>query len=175
MIDLNAGCGAHHPDGWVNADVSGECAPDIHCDLATLPFGGGTVGRIFASHVLEHIEYHVQLPAVLAELRRVLADDGEFCVVGPDIERAVLLGEPSAILRAVVAWPDEFRAGTLPEPPSAHAWTSTALFTERALQSAGFACTSYTRRLKALADEGWPLGSFGYYQVGYICRKEKII
>ena len=172
VIDFNAGCGDYHPPGWVNADVSDACRPDFISDLTDLPFGDGTVGRIFAAHVLEHIEYHHRLPVVLAEFRRVLADDGKFCVVGPDIERAVLLDEPRWKLRAVVAWPKEFQVNGTEEPPRGHAWTSTALFTERALEAAGFSCVSYTRRLKAIADEGWPLLNLDFYQLAYVCHKE---
>ena len=171
-IDLNAGCGDHHPPGWVNADISDACKPDVHADLAVLPFDDGTAGRIFAAHVLEHQGYHDRLPAVLGEFRRVLADDGELCIVGPDIERAVVLREGHTVLELIIAWPPAFGSWPVKTPPEGHAWTATGPLLERALTAAGFSFECYSWRLKDLPGLGWPLENFAEWQNGYVCRKE---
>ena len=171
-IDLNAGCGDHHPPGWVNADIDPACDPDMCCDLTGLPAGDGTAGRIFASHVLEHNGYHDQLPLLLAEFRRVLADDGELCVVGPDIERAVILRESYWLLDLIIAWPPAFGSWPAKIPPRGHAWTATGPLVEHALTSAGFTFTSWTGRLKDLEAAGWPVVAVhADWQNAYTCRK----
>ncbi len=174
MTDLNAGSGVHYIEHWLNLDIDPQHKTDIVADLAEMPFADGTMNRVFATHVLEHLEYRNKLPAVLAEIHRVLEDDGELCVVGPDIERAVLLGEQSRLLQMIVAWSAEFYAGAIPDlkrPPEGHAWTSTALLTELALEAAGFTWIPYNGHLHKIAGLGWPLESFAAWQHGYICRK----
>jgi SAM-dependent methyltransferase len=176
-IQLNAGCGAHYVDGWLNVDVEERHRADVHADLADLPLADGSVTRVFAAHVLEHLGYDKQLPQVLAEFRRVLAPDGELCVVGPDIERAVILGEPMQLLRSIVAWPAVFNDGNWDAmtPPTGHAWTATGTLVEQALAVARFTPASYSGRLRAVAERGWPLTNFADYQNGYICRKEEAL
>lgn len=173
-ILLNAGSGSHYVEGWLNVDVNADHRADVYADLSGIPLADGCVRWVFASHVLEHLDYHHGLPVVLAEFYRVLADDGELCVVGPDIERAVASGEPSPLLRAIIAWPSDFNLGDWPtmKPPMGHAWTATAPFVEAALSAAGFVCESYCGRLREIAVAGWPLENFGDWQNGFICRKK---
>jgi ubiquinone/menaquinone biosynthesis C-methylase UbiE len=171
-VFLNAGCGEHHPDGWTGVDHDPEVKPDIVADLEELPFEDGTVKRILCSHVLEHLDYWDKLPAVLAEFARVLAPSGELFVLCPDIERCVLLGEPRQLLEAVIAWPEDFRlAYTVKAPPTGHAWTPSAQFTERVLTDAGFAFTPYSDRLNEVADLGWPVTNTGFWQHAYLAVK----
>lgn len=167
---MNAGSGRHYLDGWVNADVDDTCRADLHTDLADIPLGDGTVERVFAAHLLEHLEFRKQLPRVLGEFRRVLAPGGQLCVVGPDIERAVLLGETPAVLQAIVAWPETFNIGRWAQktPPAGHAWTATGPLVEDALEQAGFTWTAYSGRLGELASLGWPLDNLALWQNGYL-------
>lgn len=174
MTRVNAGSGGHYVDGWTNVDVDERHRADIYTDLAALPFPDASIERVFAAHVLEHLEYDKQLPAVLAEFRRVLAADGELCVVGPDIERAVALGEPSQTLRQIIAWPAEFNLGDwdVMRPPTGHAWTATSTLIERALSAAGFLHIAYSGRLHKITAADWPLNNTADWQNGYICTKE---
>ena len=95
---------------------------------------------------------------------------GELCVVGPDIERAVLESEPRQLLEAIVAWPPDYNRGyTVKTAPVGHAWTPTALFMEHALEAAGFEVTSYSGKLRKLPEQGWPLVNLGDWQHGYVC------
>ena len=169
---MNAGSGRHYLHGWVNADIDPGCGADICTDLTGIPLPDGSAEKVFASHLLEHLEYRKQLPAVLAEFRRVLAPGGHLCVVGPDIERAVLLGEPPTVLQAIVAWPDTFNIGRWAQktPPAGHAWTATGSLVEAVLENAGFVWTAYTGRLAELATAGWPLDNLALWQNGYVCE-----
>jgi SAM-dependent methyltransferase len=169
---VNTSYGPHHPEGWTGVDISPACNPDIVADLAALPFEGKSVDRIFACHVCEHLEYFGQLPAVLAEFRRVLANDGQLCVVGPDIERAILEGEPRQLAEAIVAWPPHYNHGYLMKvAPQGHAWTPTEPFLAHALLEAGFEPQPYSGRLRELGALGWPLVNTGDWQNGFICTK----
>ena len=89
-MKLNVGCGNHYAPGWTNTDITKEKGgpqPDVVCSALDLPFEDGTVDRIYAGHVLEHLSLD-DVPKALAEFRRVLAEDGELMVVGPDLTRA---------------------------------------------------------------------------------------
>lgn len=94
-IRLNVGVGPH-PTGpdWVDTDlvrVPGIIEPDV---LVTpddpFPFPDGTVERAYLGHVLEHVPW-CDVPAFLAELRRVLAPGADVCFVGPDALEAIRL------------------------------------------------------------------------------------
>jgi len=170
---LNAGCGAHHPEGWTGVDIDPECKPDVVASLMDLPFPDRSCGRIFASHVLEHLDYWTELPAALHEMQRVLADDGELFIVGPDIERAILTGEPRQLLETIIHWPGEYSLGwAYKVAPVAHAWTPSASLMEHVLDAGRFQFQSLTGHLRDAPGLGWPLANHGDWQHAYICRKD---
>lgn len=89
-IKINVGCGEFRNEDWINIDktkVKGGPKPDIVASADDLPFKDGTVHKIYAGHVLEHIEFE-KIPSVLAEFKRVLVEDGVLVIVGPDLTRA---------------------------------------------------------------------------------------
>lgn len=73
--------------GWVifnldpgpNVDYVGDCS-----DLAA--FADGSVGDIYASHVLEHLGYVQKLPRALSEFHRVLKAGGRARISVPDLD-----------------------------------------------------------------------------------------
>lgn len=167
---LNAGCGPQAVTGWVNLDTDPDTAADLRGDVTALPFRAAVFHRVYASHLLEHLGYFDQLPAALAEFRRVLAPDGWLAVICPDIERAVLIGEPRTLLEAIVAWPDEWNTRKWPvkTPPRGHAWTATAQFVTRALLDAGFGdVRDYSGQLPRLRADGWPVVAVDDWQCGF--------
>lgn len=83
---LNLGCGPHYASGWVNVDVWPGVRADLVADLRSLPLPDGCADAVYAGHVLEHIGL-ADVPAVLAEIRRVLKPGAPVCVVGPDVDR----------------------------------------------------------------------------------------
>lgn len=170
-MKLNAGSGEHYVQGWVNVEAQPKFRADLHADLASVPLPGGSVEKIFACHVLEHVEYRRHLPLVLAEFRRLLAPGGQLCVVGPDAQRAILLGEPPMVLKAIAAWTPEFSAADIEHmhPPAGHAWTATELLVELALERARFSFENYSGNLHKIKAAGWPLSNLAAWQNGYVC------
>jgi len=81
-VKLNLGCGPDHFKGWVNVDSSPDEKPDVVADVIDLPFEDNSVDEIFASHILEHVDWRV--PA-LEEWHRVLRPGGVIVVIVPDI------------------------------------------------------------------------------------------
>jgi SAM-dependent methyltransferase len=97
-LEIGAGLGEHldsEPDfaraGYVACELRPEMAdriqarhPDIEVIAADcqrrMPFDGRTFDRVLAIHVLEHLP---DLPAALAEARRLLRPGGRFVVVIP--------------------------------------------------------------------------------------------
>jgi predicted SAM-dependent methyltransferase len=91
MLQVNVGCGEFRAEGWLNLDIysgeEGQPKPDIIASADSMPFADGVVDRLYAGHVLEHIELD-HIPYVLKEFRRVLKEDGGLLIVGPDLTRA---------------------------------------------------------------------------------------
>lgn len=169
-IKVNAGCGQHKPPGWIGIDLNGPA--DIHASVMALPFRTGIADRIFASHLLEHLDYFRQVPLALAEFRRILRPGGVLCVICPDVERTVLSGEPRALLEAVIAWPDEWNTAKWPvkTPPQGHAWTCSAQFVVAKLTEAGFgSCHDMSGQIGSLAED-WPVINSGDWQCAFLAR-----
>lgn len=85
-LRLHIGGQQPHPDWKIfniepgpHVDFVGHCA-----DLSR--FADGSVLEIYASHVLEHLGYHKELPAALREFNRVLVPGGLLRVSVPDLE-----------------------------------------------------------------------------------------
>jgi predicted SAM-dependent methyltransferase len=57
------------------------------CNASDLgAFEDNSFDQIYASHVVEHFDYHNQLVGTLQEWRRVLAPAGTLCVSVPDLD-----------------------------------------------------------------------------------------
>lgn len=84
MHKLHLGCGPVSLEGWINLDLEGSSADVIHDLNAGLPYPDGSVGHIFAEHVIEHFDYAGAL-ALLRECRRVLAPGGCVRMSTPDM------------------------------------------------------------------------------------------
>ncbi len=70
----------------VRVDVDAVVAPDILADMTDLSvIGSGTVDAVWSSHGIEHL-YLYQVSKAIAEIYRILADDGFFCVIVPDLQ-----------------------------------------------------------------------------------------
>lgn len=73
VIRLNLGSGPSRYLGYLNVDFDPANHPDLLHDLTQpLPYADGSVGEMFASHVLEHFPLW-QIVSVLQHFRRALA------------------------------------------------------------------------------------------------------
>lgn len=84
---LNLGSGDFPAAGWVNVDSWAGNLPDVVASLLELPFPDGSAERVYAGHVLEHLDYDTEVPAALAEVWRVLTPGGMAVFVTPDVDR----------------------------------------------------------------------------------------
>jgi predicted SAM-dependent methyltransferase len=145
-VRLNIGCGQHYADGWTNTDLhEAGPFPDVVCSILSLPFPDGSVERVYCGHVLEHVTVDDLLPA-LAEVRRVLANDGKLMIVGPDVNLTAL-HEP-VLLEAVAAGGGRW-------PGDEHRWIPTGELTLGYLEASGL----FDARLLFVADvsDEWPI------------------
>jgi predicted SAM-dependent methyltransferase len=93
---LHVGCGragrgrlpgVFRDDAWreIRLDIDASAKPDIVASITDMAMvETGAVEAVFASHTLEHLHTH-EVPAALAEFRRVLAPDGFVLLRSPDL------------------------------------------------------------------------------------------
>src|SRR5258707_15049579 len=68
----------------LRVDVDAKVAPDILADVTDLSaIESGSVDAVWSAHCLEHL-YLYEVGKAIAEVYRILSDDGFFCVVVPD-------------------------------------------------------------------------------------------
>lgn len=129
-MNLNLGCGQHlAPWPWVNVDSYPGVKPGVVADIGRLPFADSSADMIYCGHVLEHLDPACELPAALAEVRRVLAPDGRLCVVGPDFARAAANPEWHPLLPSIAAGGGRY-------PGDDHKWTATGPLTAAMMRPA---------------------------------------
>ena len=82
-IWLEIGAGQKYGEsGWVTMDIELEC--DLFWDLRNgIPFPDDTVGRIYSSHLFEHLTYR-EGQNLMTECLRVLKPGGEFSICVPN-------------------------------------------------------------------------------------------
>ena len=88
-LSLNVGSGGRGLPGWLNTDaVSHPADQTFTCDIRRrIPLSNGSVARIFAEHVIEHLNFRREVPAVLREFHRVLQSGGMARIIVPDGRR----------------------------------------------------------------------------------------
>lgn len=90
-MKLNIGCEDITVEGYVGLDINGPDrakAVQVQADALALPFADDSIEEIFASHVLEHMEWD-QDPMV--EWARVLKPGGLITVAFPDVFEMLML------------------------------------------------------------------------------------
>lgn len=88
---LNAGCGTHYAQGWVNCDVwsSPDTKPDVLVEVGQpYPFPDNHFDAVYLGHVIEHIDWR-DVPAFIADMRRVAKPGAPILVVGPDVYKTL--------------------------------------------------------------------------------------
>lgn len=146
---LNVGCGEFRAEGYVNIDTNdtGGPQPDIKASVLDLPFTAGSFDKVYAGHVLEHLEL-ADIPKALDEVKRVLASDGTFVVVGPDLDRAYkdFPGMVDSILHGDHRWEGD-----------EHTWESTETATVKLLEDSGWITRTVPIESSELNE--WPVTS----------------
>jgi predicted SAM-dependent methyltransferase len=80
-LELGAGYKAGQGN-WVTIDMNGQC--DLYYNLANgIPFPDNSIGRIYSSHVFEHLTCE-EAKHCLRECVRVLKEGGEFSIAVPN-------------------------------------------------------------------------------------------
>jgi predicted SAM-dependent methyltransferase len=104
-LSLQVGSGGRGRDGWINTDAIGHPGDQTFpCDVRRgIPLADGTVARIFAEHVVEHLGFRHELPGVFREFLRVLERGGRVRIVVPDGRRfaEAYLGNDPALWAAL--------------------------------------------------------------------------
>lgn len=88
---LNAGCGTHYAEGWLNVDVwqNDETRPDqLVRPGEPYPFDDGTFDAVYLGHVIEHISWH-QVGYFLQDMRRIAKPGSPVLAVAPDVHRTI--------------------------------------------------------------------------------------
>jgi len=91
MPFLNAGCGTHYAQGWVNCDVWSDetTRPDVVVTPnEPYPFDNNHFDAIYLGHVLEHIDWSL-VPAFLEDMKRIAKPNAPILVVGPDVIKTI--------------------------------------------------------------------------------------
>lgn len=88
-LSLNVGSGGRGLPGWLNTDAVGHPTDQTFvCDVRRgIPLSDGSVARIFAEHVIEHLNFKQELPAVLREFHRIMEPGARLRIVVPDGRR----------------------------------------------------------------------------------------
>jgi predicted SAM-dependent methyltransferase len=83
-IKLHLGCGDQHLDGWINSDYYDLRVADVQVDASKIPLPDNSVDEIYASHLIEHFDFH-QGWTLLGEWHRVLKKSGKLTLETPDL------------------------------------------------------------------------------------------
>lgn len=93
-VALNIGCGLKQAKvkGYktMNLDLRTEVKPDAVAEAGRLPFGSGTVGLAYLSHLLEHFTRQEGRRLLLSIWDQLAKPKGKLWIVVPDIEWACL-------------------------------------------------------------------------------------
>lgn len=104
---VNLGSGGRGLAGWINIDARSHYADQyLACDLRRrLPLADGSVKRLLAEHVIEHLDFREDVPRVFAEFYRILEPGGVVRIIVPDAERyARAYAERSTAQFAALGW-----------------------------------------------------------------------
>jgi len=90
---LNAGCGTHYAQGWVNVDIweDDNTKPDVRAEAGKpYPFEDDYFDAIYLGHVIEHIDWS-DVPAFIMDMVRMAKPDAPILIVGPDVLKTIQL------------------------------------------------------------------------------------
>ncbi|WP_428682624.1 class I SAM-dependent methyltransferase [Reyranella sp.] len=87
-LSVNLGSGGKGLPGWINVELRRHHDTTFCLDIRhPLPLADGSVARMLAEHVVEHLDFRQDIPRVLADWHRVLRPDGVLRIIVPDVKR----------------------------------------------------------------------------------------
>ena len=87
-LSLNVGSGGRGLPDWVNIEMIQMRDTTLCLDIRQrLPLADGSVARILAEHVVEHIDFRSDVPRVFRDWHRVLQPGGVVRIIVPDARR----------------------------------------------------------------------------------------
>ena len=100
MMKLNMGCGHNKLEGWVNVELFPECAPDVDCDLESLPWPwpDNLVDEVLFNHALEHLGQDTRtFLGMMKELYRVCRNGAEIAINVPHPRHDDFINDPTHV------------------------------------------------------------------------------
>jgi predicted SAM-dependent methyltransferase len=87
-LSVNFGSGGRGLANWINTDIGNHADTYIRVDIRRpLPFATGSVKRVLAEHVVEHIDFRHDVPNFLSNVYEILQPNGVIRIIVPDGER----------------------------------------------------------------------------------------
>jgi predicted SAM-dependent methyltransferase len=87
-LSINIASGGFGLPNWINVELRPARDTTICLDVRRqLPFADCSARRIFAEHVVEHLEFREEIPHLFAECHRILMPQGVMRIIVPDAER----------------------------------------------------------------------------------------
>jgi len=87
-LSVNIGSGGKGLSDWVNIELIAMRDTTLCLDIRhRLPLADGSVARIFAEHIVEHIDFRNDVPLVFRDWHRVLHQGGIARIIVPDAKR----------------------------------------------------------------------------------------
>jgi predicted SAM-dependent methyltransferase len=87
-LSVNIGSGGRGLPGWINIELTPMRDTTLCLDVRRpLPLADGSVKRILAEHVVEHLDFRSDIPAVFRDWYRVLQPRGVVRIIVPDAGR----------------------------------------------------------------------------------------
>lgn len=159
-LSLNLGCGDRYVPGWTNVDWETPYPVDQKVDLtAKLPWELGSVSRVYAGHLFEHL---TQEDGLLLAERLLRCADPEGCAlvaVGPDcnlvrqqVQNGTFdygWGSPESIYSGAGRWAGD-----------EHLWETTGGQVARLFLDAGWPVVHHIGPVQLL-EGGWPVADRG--------------
>jgi predicted SAM-dependent methyltransferase len=97
-LSVNVGSGGKGLTGWVNIEMIRMRDTTLCLDIRRpLPLADQSVARLFAEHVVEHLDFTHDIPRVFCDWYRVMQSGGIVRIIVPDTKRfleAYVAGEP---------------------------------------------------------------------------------
>lgn len=159
-LSLNLGCGDRYVAGWTNVDWSTPHQVDEQVDLSgELPWAPGSVSRVYAGHLLEHLER--EDCARLAERLLRLADPAgcTAVLVGPDVD-VVRQQVTDATFDYGWGTPEEIYHGAGRWAGDVHLWETTGPLVVELFREAGWPVVHHLGPVQVL-EGGWPVADDG--------------